>query len=162
MKNKKVKLCAVLLLSLGLSTIQAQDAIPAAGGNASGNGGSVSYSIGQVAYNTLTGTNCSEAQGVQQPYETTVVTGLEEANWIRLVLSAHPNPASDYIKLKAENYKSENLSYQFLDITGKVLESKKLDKSETIIDMYNFASATYFLKVIRYKKEVKTFKIIKH
>lgn len=162
MKNKKVKLCAVLLLSIGLSTVKAQDAIPAIGGNASGNGGSVSYTVGQVADNTNSGTTGSEFQGVQQPYETTVVTGLEEANGIRLVLSVYPNPASDHIKLKAENYKSENLSYQFLDITGKVLESKKLDKSETIIDMYNFASATYFLKVIRDKKEVKTFKIIKH
>jgi len=48
------------------------------------------------------------------------------------------------------------------DINGKVLESKILYDSETIIMLNNFASAAYFLKVIRDKKEVKTFKIIKY
>lgn len=162
MKHKRSKLCAILLLGLGLTGLQAQEAIPATGGNASGSGGSVSYSVGQVAVNTNTGTTGSETQGVQQPYEISVVTGLPEAEEISLDFSAYPNPASDYIRLKAENYKTENLTYQLLDLSGQVLESKKLDKSETIIGMNNFASAAYFLKVIRDKKEVKTFKIIKY
>ena len=162
MKNKKSKLCAVLLLGIGLAGLQAQEVIPATGGNAAGIGGSVSFSVGQVASNTNTGITGSEAQGVQQPYEISVISGLEEAKEISLNFSAYPNPASDYIRLKAENYKSGNLTYQLLDLSGKVLESKKLDKSETIIHMNNFASSSYFLKVILDKKEIKTFKIIKY
>jgi hypothetical protein len=42
---------------------------PQAGGEATGSGGSVSYSVGQVVYTTNTGINGSVAQGVQQPYE---------------------------------------------------------------------------------------------
>lgn len=59
MRHKKIKLCAVLLLGLGLTRLQAQEAIPASGGNATGNGGSASYSVGQVVYTTNTGTNGS-------------------------------------------------------------------------------------------------------
>lgn len=73
-----------------------QNAIPATGGNASGSGGSVSYSVGQVTYLINTGTSGSVAQGVQQPYEISVVTGIEEASGIELEFSVYPNPASDF------------------------------------------------------------------
>ncbi len=162
MKHKKTKLSAILLLGLGLTGLQAQEAIPATGGNASGSGGSVSYSVGQVADKTNTGITGSETQGVQQPYEISVVTGLEDVKEISLNFSAYPNPTKEYVKLRTENYKTKRLTYRLLDISGKILESKNIDKSETIINMKNFASAAYFLKVIRDKKEVKTFKIIKY
>ena len=75
MKRKKVKL-SVLFLGLGL-TAQAQQATTATGGNASGSGGTVAYSVGQIFYTTNTGTTGSEAQGVQQPYEISIVLGID-------------------------------------------------------------------------------------
>jgi len=48
MRHKRLKLSAVLLLGLGLTGLQAQESVNATGGNASGSGGSVSYSVGQV------------------------------------------------------------------------------------------------------------------
>lgn len=38
-------------------------------GNATGTGGTSSYSIGQVVYASATGTNDSVNQGMQQPFE---------------------------------------------------------------------------------------------
>ena len=52
-----------------LSTATAQESINATGGDASGSAGSASYSVGQVAYQTLAGTNGSIAEGVQQAYK---------------------------------------------------------------------------------------------
>ena len=46
--------------------VHAQEALTASGGDASGIGGSSSYSIGQVFYSNYIGLNGSEAQGVQQ------------------------------------------------------------------------------------------------
>ena len=74
---KKVVL-AILIVIVGFPLI-AQEAIPAAGSNAIGSGGSVSYSVGQVVYTINTGTNGSVAEGVQQPYEISVVVGIEQA-----------------------------------------------------------------------------------
>jgi opacity protein-like surface antigen len=163
MRQKKLKLSAVLLLGLGLTGLQAQEAIPATGGDASGSGGTVSYSVGQVFYTTNTGgANGSVAQGVQQPYEISVVTGFEDAMGISLNLTTYPNPTTDYVKLKIENYKTENLTYQLYDTSGKLLENKKINGNETSIVMGNIVSATYFLKVIQGNKELKTFKIIKY
>jgi hypothetical protein len=162
MKHKKVKLGVILLLFLGLTELQAQEAIPASGGNASGSGGTVSYSVGQLVYTTNTGTSGYVAQGVQQPYKISVVTEIEKAKGITLECSVYPNPATDYVKLKVENYETENLAYWLYDINGKLLENKKIDSSETSINMEAFISAIYFLKVIDNNKEVKTFKIIKN
>lgn len=166
MKFKKVKLYAFLLLGIGLTSLEAQEAIPAAGGNASGRGGSVSYSVGQVVYTTNTsGTVGSVAQGVQQPYEISVVTGIEEAKGINFMVSAYPNPTTDFLNLKVDASSTtlsiQSMSYQLFDISGKLLENKKLTSNETTITMENRVAATYFVKVTQGNKEVKTFEIIK-
>jgi hypothetical protein len=162
MKHKELILSTLLLFSLGLAGAFAQSAMPAAGGNASGNGGSVSYSVGQVVYSTNTGASGSEVQGVQQPYEISVITGLEEGKTISMQCSAFPNPATYYVNLKVENYKTENLAYQLYDVSGKLLENKKVDANETSIDMHDLVISTYFLKVTQNNKEIKVFKIIKN
>ena len=64
MKHFNKLLIAFCLFVLGM-TIQAQNAIPAAGGNAAGAGGTVSYTVGQAVYTTNTGTTGSVVQGVQ-------------------------------------------------------------------------------------------------
>ena len=50
-----IKLSVVLLIGIGLTGLQAQEAIPALGSNASGSGGTVNYMVGQVVYTTNTG-----------------------------------------------------------------------------------------------------------
>ena len=149
------------LLGFGTTT-QAQNTIPASGGNASGGGGTISYSIGQVVYTTNTGTNGSATQGVQQPFEISVVTGIEEAKDISLEFSVYPNPATEFIRLKIKNYVIENLRYQLFDIYGNLLQNNKIEGNETNISMQSFFPATYILKVIQGNKEIKTFKIIKN
>lgn len=162
MRHKRLQLSAVLLLGLGLTGLQAQETIPATGGNASGSGGSVSYSVGQVVYTTNTGTNGSVAQGVQQPFEISMVTGLEEAKGISLSVTAFPNPTTDYLTLSIAEFDISNLSYQLYDMQGKLLENKKITGNQTSIVMSNLVPATYFVKVTDGNKEVKTFKIIKN
>ena len=99
---------------------------------------------------------------MQQAFEISVVSGLKEVKGINLTVSAYPNPTTDFLNLKVENYNNQNLSYQLLDMSGKLLETKKLEGEQTRIGMSNLAHATYFVKVIRNNNEVKTFKIIKY
>jgi hypothetical protein len=162
MRQKRLKLSAVLLLGFGLTGLQAQVSINATGGNAAGSGGSVNYSVGQVFYTTNTGTSGSVAQGVQQPYEISVVTGIEEAKGINLSVTAYPNPTTDYLTLRIDEFDISNLSYQLYDMQGKLLQNEKIMDNQTSIVMSNLVPATYFIKVIQGNKEVKTFKIIKN
>lgn len=162
MRHKRLKLTAVLLLGLGLTGLQAQTSVNATGGNASGSGGSMSYSVGLIVYTTNTGTNVSVAQGVQQPYEISVVTGIEEAKDINLSVSAYPNPTTDYLTLEVKEFELSNLRFQLYDMSGKLLQSEKITGTQTSIVMSNLVPAIYFVKVVQGNKEVKTFKIIKN
>ncbi|NCA80187.1 MAG: T9SS type A sorting domain-containing protein [Sphingobacteriia bacterium] len=162
MKARKIYLSAIFLFVLGLSGLKAQVAVPATGSNASGSGGTVSYSIGQVVYQTHTGANESIAEGVQQPYEISVVTAIENVSSISLLITAYPNPTTEYLTLSISEINLSGLSYQLYDVTGKLLKNENVSDSKTIIAMSNFVTATYFLKVTRDNEEIKTFKIIKH
>ena len=162
MKHKRLKLSALLFLGLGLTGLQAQESVNATGGDALGSGGSASYSVGQVVYTTNTGTNGSVAQGVQQAFEISVVTGLEEAKGINLSVSAYPNPTTDYLTLEVKDVELLNLHFQLYDMNGKLLQNEKITGNQTSIVMSNLLPATYFVKVIQGNKEVKTFKIIKN
>ena len=159
---KQIKLTVVFLAGFSLTGLNAQQAITTAGGNTTSSAGSVSYSVGQIVCKTQIGSSGSVAQGVQQPFEISVVLGLDEAQGINLVLSAYPNPATDYVILKVENFKTENLTYHLYDISGKLIESRKIISSTETIGMENLPSAIYFLKVTNNNTEVKTFKIIKN
>jgi hypothetical protein len=159
MKNKKT--VALLLLGFGITTVQAQQATTATGGDASGSGGTVAYSVGQVVYTTYTGSNCSVAQGVQQPYEISTVLGVEDYQ-ISLNAQVYPNPTTNYLTLNIVNSELSTLNFQLFDISGKLIESKKIRNTTETIHLENLPSATYFLKVVNNNKEVKTFKIIKN
>ena len=162
MRHKRLKLSAVLLLGLGLTGLQAQTSVNATDGDVSGSGGSVSYSVGQVVYTTHTGTSGSVAEGVQQPYEISVVTGLEEAQSINLSVTAYPNPTTDYLTLSISEFEISNSTYQLYDISGKLLQSEKITGNQTNIVMSNFVPTNYFVKVIAGNQLIKEFKIIKN
>lgn len=162
MTHKKLKLSALLLLGIGLTGLHAQENTNTTGGNASGAGGSVSYSLGQVMYQTHTGANGSVAQGLQQPYEISVVTAIEEAKGINLSVLAYPNPTTDYLTLEIEDFEFSNVYFRLYDISGKLVQSEKILDNQTSIVMSNLVPATYFIKVVQGNKEVKTFKIIKN
>jgi len=76
-------------------------------------------------------------QGVQQPFEILVVTGIEEAKGISLEISVYPNPTSDFLKLNVESFELENLSYELYDIKCSLLSSNKIVGKETIIQTGN-------------------------
>lgn len=156
--KKIYSLTTVILLSASYGF--AQQAVSTAGGNASGNGGSASYTVGQVAYTEAQSSEGSISQGVQQAYVITTQSGsnIEE---IQLSCATYPNPVVDQLTLKIENINFSNISYQLIDVNGKVLDLNPVTKSESIIEMTAFVKGIYILKVLEEQKELKTFKIIK-
>ncbi len=158
---KKIVGCILLAVSGGALSF-AQQAISSAGGEASGAGGTVSFTVGQPEYTSLKGNSGSVMQGVQLPYEIQVITGLEINKDILLECEAYPNPATDFLILKVQRDKIDNLSYRLFDINGKLLEEKPIGDAETNISLRRYPSAAYFLKVINNSKEIKIFKITKY
>ena len=158
MKHKK-GITSVAFILLGLGGLHAQQNTIFSGGEATGTGGTASYSLGQIVYNTNTGTNGNVTQGLQQPYEIYIATGINETA-INIEMSAFPNPTTNYLTLKVES--PDQLSYQLFDMQGKVIENKKLNTNSSTIKMEGLPKTAYFLKVTNNNQVIKTFKIIKN
>ena len=144
-----------------ITTLKGQETIPATGGTATGSGGKVTYTVGQLVFNVITGTNFSIVQGVQQPYEISVVTAIEGTEDITLECIVYPNPAEGFIRLLIKSFENYNMRFRLYDMNGILLQDKKIEEKETEISMDNLSSAIYFLKVIKDNREVKVFKIVK-
>jgi|WetSurMetagenome_2_1015567.scaffolds.fasta_scaffold00511_7 hypothetical protein len=163
MKHTKGYLCFLLLSGFSITVLQAQEAISTAGGIATGSGASsVSYSVGQIFFNTYSGSNGTIAQGVQQPYEISVVTAIENAEGIKLECKIYPNPTRSQIKLVVKSIDFNNLTFQLYDLNGICIQDKNIDSVETEILMGSLRTSTYILIVLKGNMEIKTFKIIKN
>lgn len=183
MKHKKAVTIIAFLL-LGLGGLHAQETVTTTGGEATGTGGTSSFTIGQVVYTTNVETNGNVAQGVQQRYEASTAVGINNAEIdgnvaqglqqqgevsttaglkegsINSAFSVYPNPATNYVILKTEN--NPNLSYHLCDLLGKVLESEKVNSSSANISLERHPPAIYFLNVVENNEIVQSFKIIKN
>ena len=158
--SKKIRCILFLYCSISYS----QQAVIPAGGNASGSSGNVSFTVGQVAYTTNSSSNYSVTQGVQQPFEISILS-VDEQFSTTIQLKAYPNPTSDYLTLNISYLSSlsnKSMNYQLFDITGKLIKNKKIISATETISLENLSSSTYFLKVVNNNEELKTFKIIKN
>ena len=159
MKQKKI--IPLLFVLIGSLHLYAQEAVATSGSNATGSSGSVSYTVGQVAYTTPTGSTGSVAQGVQQPFEIFTLTGTEFTN-ITVNAVAYPNPTHRTLTIAITNYSLESIKYQLIDIMGKAIMENNINEPETLLNMDSLPTATYLLKLVDNNREIKTFKIIKN
>ena len=156
------KIVCFLIIVCWCAFCGAQQAVSTSGGEATGAGGTVRYTIGQATYTTNSVREGTVSQGVQQPYEIFVISSSEDRHGITFELSVYPNPASTNLKLVSVNYNTGNLTYQLYDMHGRLLDNNNLTGTETNIPMDMLAPSAYFLKITDNKREVKTFKIIKN
>jgi hypothetical protein len=152
-------LALVMLLSLG--HVQAQQAAAAAGGQASGSGGSTSYTVGQVANSTHSAASGSIAQGVQQPYSV-LPTSLETGPDGLLLLTAFPNPTTDVLTLHTNTLTSPAAEARLYAVDGSLVRQQVLEGTDTSFDLKNLALGKYTLVVRDGDRPLGTFSVIKH
>ncbi|MBK8242341.1 MAG: T9SS type A sorting domain-containing protein [Saprospiraceae bacterium] len=140
--------------------LYSQNGFVTLGGNTSGNGGTLSYSVGQLVYKSQTGFNGNINQGVQQPYEIFTVAIAEE--FLDISVSIFPNPTLDMLIININDVDSKTLNYQLYDIQGKLLIRHNIFKNQTKITTENLPASTYVLKINSENKPIQSFKIIKN
>ncbi len=139
----------------------AQQNTVSTGGNASSVGGSVSYSIGQIDYETSSNANETVSQGVQQPFE--IYPLAVDELFSSLEINLFPNPTSDFIHLTIGDLsKSEYLSYQLTDASGRLIQSARISDKSIQIDVQHLSTASYFLNVFVGERPAKSFTLIKN
>jgi len=161
MKQNQFSVLICLLLFFGGIQCYAQEHTMASGGNASGSGGTVSYSIGQIDYVEASGSGGFANQGVQQPIEIYSL-GVDENNNIELTTMMYPNPTTNFVTLSITNELASDLSYHLSDLNGRIIKSDVVRSNQTTISMEELQAATYFLVVANNQSPLKIFKLIKN
>jgi hypothetical protein len=139
--------------------VSAQQSANTTGKNVSQNNTTISYSIGEVYYNTTTTLSSVITQGIQQPYEIYLISGIGNEKDVQLI-TAFPNPTSSTIKIVIQDIKIDGLNYKLYDLLGKEILSGDITSNQTEVDLNNLMPAVYFIKVFRYNSTIKYFKII--
>ncbi len=155
---KKTTLVAMYLLAT--ASIYSQETIPISGGDASGNGGSSSYTIGQLLYTTHSGGG-TLTQGIQQSIELYTLTN-PNLTTVNLTAGIYPNPASDYVVLAISDASLIDLNYVLYDILGRTVAQGQTKQDKTQINMQGLEMGTYVLKINQARRTLKSFKIIKN
>lgn len=150
-----------VMIFLSASIFAQADIVPA-GGNATGNAGSVTYTIGQIAVQGADNGDKSVLEGVQQPYEIQTV-GVDDYPGITLDAVVYPNPTQHSVQLKISSYiiPDNGLKAQLYDANGKLIEIYTVSDLLTQFDLSKYPTAMYQLRVMDGNNLLKTFKIVK-
>lgn len=148
----------LISLFLSASNFYAQNNTVSSGGNAQGFNGSVSYSIGQVFYMSTEGENGSINQGVQQPFDSEIITGIEHQE---ITLEIYPNPASNELRLNILEDNHAELRAELLDATGKIIQEKKSLNAKNIFAITDVSDGMYIVAIYKQNVLMKSYRIIK-
>lgn len=157
---KQIFIFSLLFFAVAVAPAQS-DFVPV-GGTATGDAGSVTYTVGQIAVQVTNNGDKSVLEGVQQPYEIQTV-GVDDYPGITLEAVVYPNPTRNYVQLRISNFDipEQGLAAQLYDANGKLLEIYTVSDLLTQFDLSKCPAATYQLRVLDGKRMLKTFKIVK-
>lgn len=153
----------LFMLALGglpAAGLFAQQEILSANCDAAGLGGTVSWSVGQVAYSAWSDATGFITEGVQQPYEIFNITGFEESASAPQFI-VFPNPTTGKVTLKISDPGLKNLDACIYNMNGKRLRIVNVNTEETTIPMEDLRPGAYFLNILEKDQTVMTCKIIK-
>ena len=142
------------------SVLTAQEAFVASANEASGAGGSLSYSVGQLITSSQTTANTTIDVGIQLPLQIVTLSN-PEVTRIQLTAKAYPNPSIDFVVLSLTDTDFEGMQYALYSLNGGLVAEASISEAETSVDLRELSVGTYVLRVTQNQKEIKTFKIIK-
>lgn len=159
---KTLGIISIFLLCFAGTTF-AQSAIVPVGGDAQSNSGSVSYTVGQIAVQTVNNSSgISVAEGVQQPYEILTV-GVDDYPQITLNAVVYPNPTENLAQLQLNGFDipAGGLRAILYDGSGKMLQTLNVSENLSQFQIGHYATGTYYLELRDGKRVLKTFKVVR-
>jgi len=160
--EKRILLIALLSAAL-LYGVNAQRDVLAAGGDFSSQGGSVAFSIGQIAYTNHAGESGTVSLGVQQPnlFNIVATEDLEPQDAVTL----YPNPAGEtvYVDLQDKSLieKFNSLTIRVFDLQGKLITQQDISEVVTPFSLTHMSEAVYLLQIMHEQQTIKSFKLYK-
>ncbi|MEO6131344.1 MAG: T9SS type A sorting domain-containing protein [Saprospiraceae bacterium] len=127
----------------------AQQGVVSSGGDILSTNGSVAYSIGQIAYASVSGETGIVNPGVQQPFQFDLV-GINDFHRDYFI-NLYPNPANQFLFLQLSTdegiIQAQDFFARVYDVKGNLLITQMLRHDVTTILISELPEALYFVQV---------------
>lgn len=149
-----------ILFAVAVTTVlhlHAQEVVSASGETYTNASGSIDYTIGEVAIETISDPSNQLTQGMHQPI--LQINAIDENEGIAFNL--FPNPVSSNATLVVSAV-TPGMQYEIFDQLGKLVLTNNITSTSTSIELLNVAMGQYSLKLTDADKNIyQTFQIIK-
>ncbi len=161
---------AFLLLILGLISYSAicddsynvdQNVMSSQGSCDSNSSYIISWTLGETIVETASSTSAgySITQGFQQPGLTIIELQNEVNSTLSIEMTVYPNPTSGMLYLSTDE--QDDLSYQLIDVSGKMIFDNQIQSDLESIDLSGLPAATYIVRVVQKNNLLKSYQVIK-
>jgi hypothetical protein len=159
MKKQLLTLAAFALLG----TLKAQSVMPQVVSSSGGSGqnaqGSLDWTIGEPVTATVTDGTSTLTQGFQQP--TLLIATAQNDNNLNSNLLVYPNPTADFVMVKFDANKEQQINFKIFDIAGKLINEGKATSANPKISFQGLASGQYSVSLISADLKTQNVSIIK-
>lgn len=153
------KIIILFTFLIGFLGAIAQEVVSSAGETQRAGRYEISWTVGEPVIETISSDSHILTQGFHQTALT--VTPVNEMVISSLELKVYPNPASENVIIQLNKLDNDPL-FSLFTISGQLLVRKSILESETCINLKNYSSGSYLLKISQgTQMPLKTFKIIK-
>lgn len=137
-----------------------QSAVIASGGDSFQGDGSFSFSVGLPNFSYFVSDNGYVTEGVQHGYEISRIAPYIGSK-VTIDAIVYPNPTADKVSLEILDIDLSDLSYALFDIRGRLFQKGQITSSLSTISLETVEPATYFIQIMKNKKSITGFKIVK-
>ena len=138
-----------IIASINVQVTLAPSVISSGGGYGENGNVSISWTLGELAVTTLTGSNIILTQGFQQPFDIGVGFKKDEVNWD---ISVYPNPVGDELRIRFNIQKPGDFLLEVQDVTGRLIGQelrKQINPGDVVIlNTSAYTNGVYFLKIL--------------
>jgi hypothetical protein len=117
--------------------------------------GSIAYSIGEQFY-IQKGTIYHISEGIQNGI---AINPIQDKNNIHV--SIYPNPTSEIINFKVQDYNFYPIAYKIYNNTGQELINGRIIHYNTSVSLKQLPASIYIVKLFNDREEIMTYQIIK-
>ncbi len=159
-KNQTGKYLFSLLFLFCISYFYGQEAILSSGKSITSDGGSVSFSIGQINTMTSSSENYLIIEGVQQTFDA-MPTSISDTPIHNELITIYPNPTKDIIQIKTDVPNTFFTQIKIYNSEGSLIESIKTKKAIYKLNISSLPSGIYYIQTKTNQNYLSSHKLIK-